>query len=241
MAAGRTPGAPTVRRVTTGRSEEPQAVFAQPELPLPGVVALDAIGRVELWLSSQQNGDHDPDVVSARLYLRDNDTRVERARRWIRVREIHERCTHNWGVLVHGGTETIWLLDEAAHALAEGLWLASLLCSHSACERHLAGILSFDEDSLPRSWRSWGLGRMLEATRHRDIVPPDLWEPLEALNEARKVSAHFKPPLHNGSLMRRAQAMEQPDMLRSAERLAEADAFAAYETSRSLVHRARWP
>jgi hypothetical protein len=134
----------------------------------------------------------------------------------------------------------MWLVNEAARSLVDGLWLASLLCTHSACERHLAGILSLDEDSLPRSWRSWGLGRMLEATRHRDIVPPDLAEPLEKLNEARKVSAHFKPPLHDGSLMRRAQAMEEPDILESAEELAEADAFAAYETCRSLLHRARW-
>ena len=133
------------------------------------------------------------------------------------------------------------MLDEAAEALVGGLWLASLLCSHAACERHLAGILAFDEDSLPNSWRSWGLGRLLEAARERDIVPADLWEPLETLNEARKVSAHFKPPLHAGSLMRRALATEGRDILRTAGDLAEADAFAAYETARSLVHRARWP
>ena len=227
--------------VTKGRFDEPQAVFAQPELPLRGIEALDAIRKVELWLSSQENGAHDLDVVSAHLYLSDNDTRVERAQRWIRVLEIDERCTHDWGVLVHGGAETMWLVNEAARSLVDGLWLASLLCTHSACERHLAGILSLDEDSLPRSWRSWGLGRMLETTRHREIVPPDLAEPLGRLNEARKVSAHFKPPLHDGSLMRRALAMEDPDILRSAEELAEADAFAAYETCRSLVHRARWP
>jgi hypothetical protein len=66
-------------------------------------------------------------------------------------------------------------------------------------------------------------------------------EPLETLNEVRKVSAHFKPPLHEGSLMRRAHAYGHSDLLRAAEDLAEADAFAAYETARSLVHRARWP
>jgi len=148
--------------VTKGRFDEPQAVFAQPELPLRGIEALDAIRKVELWLSSQENGAHDLDVVSAHLYLSDNDTRVERAQRWIRVLEIDERCTHDWGVLVHGGAETMWLVNEAARSLVDGLWLASLLCTHSACERHLAGILSLDEDSLPRSWRSWGLGRMLE-------------------------------------------------------------------------------
>ena len=54
------------------------------------------------------------------------------------------------------------------------------------------------------------------------------------------MSAHFKPPLHDGSLMRRAYGMEHPDIARTTEELAEADAFAAYETARSLVHRARW-
>lgn len=227
----------------TGRgNEEPQAVFAQPELPLKDVEALDAIRRVELWLSTQPNDPQDVDVISARLYLRDSDTRVQRARRWVRVLDINERCTNEWGVLMHGGPETGWLLDEAAHGLVEGHWLGSLLCSHAACERHLAGILTFDEESLPRSWRTWGLGALLKEARKRkpDIVPPDLWEPLEALNETRKVSAHFKPPLHDGSLIRRAQAMEHQDVLQSAEELAEADAFAAYETSRSLVHTARW-
>ncbi len=226
-----------MRHVATGRSEEPRAIFSQPELPLPGVVPLDAIERVERWLSSRENDDYDPDVVSARLFLRDNDTRAERARRWIRVREIDERCTDSWGVLIHGGTEAVWLLDEAAGSLAEGLWLASLLCSHAACERHLAGILSFDEESLPRSWRQWGLGRLLEEPRSCDIVPPDLRAALTAMNEARRVSAHFKPPLHDGSLLRRALAMEEPDV----SGLAESDAFAAYETARTLVHRARWP
>ncbi|MGC4111770.1 MAG: hypothetical protein QM747_15400 [Nocardioides sp.] len=221
--------------------EEPHAIFGQPELPLADVDVLDAIQRVQLWLATHPDAVQDLDGLSARLYLKDNDTRVRRARRWLEIVEIDQRCSNQWGVLLHGGTETLWLLGEAAHGLVEGLWLASLLCSHAACERHLAGILEFSEDSLPESWRSWGLGRLLEEAQKREIVPSDLWEPLRALNETRKVSAHFKPPLHDGSLMRRAQAIERPDILQSAHELAEADAFSAYETARSLVHRARWP
>jgi len=226
----------------TGRgSEEPDAVFGQPELPLEDVDALDSIQRVKQWLSVQPSDASDPDVVAAQLYLADNQSRMQRATRWARVHQIHERSNNEWGVLMHGGTETMWLLDEAAHGLVEGLWLASLLCSHAACERHLAGILAIDEDSLPRSWRNLGLGRLLEEADKRGVVPPDLIERLSTLNETRKVSAHFKPPLHEGSLMRRAWSTEQPDWLRSAEGLAEADAFAAYETGRAVVHRARWP
>jgi hypothetical protein len=103
--------------------------------------------------------------------------------------------------------------------------------------RHLAGILSLDEESLQRGWRSWGLGRLLEEAHQRDIVPSDLREPLNLMNEARKASAHFKPPSYDGSLIRRATARDHQRVMESAEGLAEADAFAAYETARSLIHR----
>lgn len=226
--------------VTIRGPEEPQVVFAQPELPLQGVETLSAIQSVELWLARNGGADDDLNVVTAQLYLSDSESRLARARRWLLVREINERCTHDWGVLVHGGTESVWLLDEAAQALVDGLWLAALLCCHSACERHLAGILSMDEGSLHRSWRSWGLGRLLDEAQQRDIVPSDLREPLNQMNEVRKASAHFKPPLYDGSLMRRAIAINHEGALESVEALAEADAFAAYETAKSLVHRARF-
>ncbi|MBZ5739763.1 hypothetical protein [Nocardioides mangrovi] len=153
--------------------------------------------------------------------------------------EIYEACTHEWGALVHGGMETMWLLDESAHAIVNGLWLSSLLCSHAACERHLAGLLLFHEESLPPRWRQWGLGTLLDAAKDRDMLPDDLHEPLSSLNEARKVSAHFKPPLHNGSLFSRAMDSGHPDAYAATEGIAEADAFSAYATARALVHRAR--
>lgn len=217
--------------------EEPWIVLAQPELPLSGVEALSAIQSIELWLARNESSGDDLNVLTAKLYLADAETRLSRARRWLRVRDINERCTHNWGVLIHGGTEAAWLLDEAAHALADGLWLASLLCSHSACERHLAGILSLDEQSLNQSWARWGLGRLLEEAEKRGILPPDLREPLNLMNEARKASAHFKPPVYDGSLMNRAKARDLEPVMESLEELAEADAFAAYETARALIHR----
>ena len=216
-------------------------IFAQPELPLPGVEALSAIQSVELWLARNNESGDDLNLVAAQLYLTDAETRLVRARRWLLVREINERCTHEWGVLLHGGTESVWLLDEAAQAVVDGLWLTSLLSSHSASERHLAGILSLDEESLPRSWTRWGLGRLLEEAEKRGIVPRDLQEPLSAMNEARKASAHFKPPLHNGSLMRRAMSRDRHITVESVEQVAEEDALAAYETARSLVHRVGLP
>lgn len=138
---------------------------------------------------------------------------------------------------MHGGPETAFLLDEAANALVEGLWLASLLCSHAACERHLAGLLSMIEDSLPSDWRRWGLGRLLVEAKQRAAVPHDLVDALDILNEVRKVSAHFKPPLHEGSLLNRAHAMGTGDWLQAAEDISKTDAFTAYETARSLIHR----
>lgn len=223
--------------MTTRGPEEPQIVFAQPELPLPDIVQLNAIQSVELWLARNDESNDDLHVITAKLYLADSDTRLLRARRWLQVREINERCTHDWGVLVHGGTESVWLLDEAAQALGDGLWLASLLCSHSACERHLAGIFSLDETSLHRSWTRWGLGQLLKEAEKRDIVPLDLLEPLNLMNEARKASAHFKPPTYEGSLMRRAWARDRQHAIETAEELAETDAFAAYQTAKTLIHR----
>ena len=84
--------------MTEGRSEEPQAVFAQPELPLKDVEALDAIRRVELWLATHPMDVQDLDVVCAQLCLRDSDVRLQRSKRWIQVLEIDERCTHDWGL-----------------------------------------------------------------------------------------------------------------------------------------------
>jgi hypothetical protein len=224
--------------VTEDSHEGLPAVFGQLELPFQDLEPLDAMRRVELWLASQPQGhSDDADVIAARLYLADGASRAQRARRWQRIREVHERATYeDGGVGVHGGPETVFLLDEAASALVEGLWLASLLCSHAACERHLAGLLSLDESALPRSWRAWGLGRLLVEARERDVLPAELVEPLEALNEVRKVSAHFKPPLHEGSLLRRAEDVKSDDFLQAASELSRADAFAAYETARSLMY-----
>lgn len=227
--------------VTTGRFLEPRAIFEQPEFPLPGVEPLGPIERVELWLSSRDPSDGDPDRFAGQLFLRDNDTRAERAQRWARVREVDQRCVHSWGLLLNGGPETSWLLAEASHALVHGLWLASLLCSHAACERHLAGILSVDEESLPPSWRRWGLGALLKEARERDLVPGDLLKPLDSLNETRKASAHFKPPMDDASLMMRASVLGLDGLIESVERLAERDAFEAYETARSFVYRVSWP
>jgi hypothetical protein len=232
---------PYRERVTTERFLEPRAIFDQPEFPLPGVEPLSPIERVELWLSSRDSSDIGVDCLGGQLFLSDNDTRGERAQRWARVREVDQRCMHSWGLLLNGGPETSWLLDEASHALVHGLWLASLLCCHAACERHLAGILSVDEESMPASWRRWGLGALLKEAHERGLVPEDLLESLDSLNETRKASAHFKPPMDDASLMMRASVLGLDGLIESVEWLAERDAFEAYETARSFVYRVSWP
>jgi len=223
--------------VTIGRPEEPWAVFAQPELPLPGIEGLDAIQSVELWLARHEGGGDDLSVLTAQLYLADAETRLLRARRWLLVRNIDERCIHSWGVLHHGGPESVWLLDEAARALVGGLWLAALFCSHSVCERHLAGLVGLDDQQQDQSRTLWGLGRLLEEADRRGILPADLREPLNRMNEARKASAHFRPLAYDGSLLRRAMAKDDGHAMESLEELAETDAFEAYETARLLICR----
>lgn len=76
------------------RPEEPQAVFGQPELPLEGVETLDPVQRIELWLATCPDHAESLDRVSAQLYLVDRETRLLMARRYLRVVEVQERCTH---------------------------------------------------------------------------------------------------------------------------------------------------
>lgn len=87
--------------------EEPQIVLAQPELTLPGIAELNAVQSVELWLARNDESDEDLNSITAKFYLADSDTRLSRARRSLHVREIDERCMHNWGALVHGGSESV--------------------------------------------------------------------------------------------------------------------------------------
>lgn len=51
------------------------------------------------------------------------------------------------------------LCEQAEAAFVYGLFLASLLCSHAACERVLGACLEEDGDSLDKGWTRWGLGR----------------------------------------------------------------------------------
>ena len=69
---------PTLDLVTIRGPEEPQIVFAQPELPLPEVEALNAIQSVELWLARNQESGDDLNLVTAQLHLVDTNTRLSR-------------------------------------------------------------------------------------------------------------------------------------------------------------------
>ncbi|WP_101395224.1 hypothetical protein [Phycicoccus duodecadis] len=215
-------------------------IVDQLQLPIPGVRALSLAERLEEWLDASPVDS--ADGLVARLFLQDRATRRERARRWGLVRDIETRHETGWGQLFHGGLETMWLVHESALCLIRGQSLASLMCAHAACERHLAGILSISDD-LPERWERWGLGRLMTTAADRGVITQELLSRLSALNEARKVSAHFKAPLHKSSLMARAQLAEdlEPDVERRLDAIAESDALEALDVALTLVHSAVWP
>lgn len=219
----------------------PSEVFEQLQLPLEGVEPLTAEQMLDAWIQRAEVDADDVDLITAYLYKGDRESRRRRAARWRRILAIESKHSHDWGQLVHGGQEAVWLLDEAAMCLAYGLPLGALLCSHAACERHLAGLLSMVAVDLPPAWIRWGLGRLVQEAGERDLLTPALMERLYKVNETRKVSAHFKPPMHEGTLWARASSGEFDFDLTSVATAALEDAFEAFDVAAEVIRCAGWP
>jgi hypothetical protein len=88
---------------------------------------------------------------------------------------------------------------------------------------------------LPKSWESFGLGRLLgEATKHQ-LLPPDLIEDVRQVADARKPYGHWRPVVHEESLMQRVRAeLEQTgntDYDNLVQRLVVRDATHAMDTT----------
>jgi hypothetical protein len=120
------------------------------------------------------------------------------------------------------------------------MYLAALLCAHSACERELAGCLEFFEAQLPPRWQIWGLGKLVSEAFQLGLIDQTLREKLYHISELRKVSAHFKPPLSPSSIIRRAGQFPDEKLSRNEEDASyfgvmRADALRAIETSTELL------
>lgn len=226
----------------------PPIVVRQMQLHLEGIEPLSDEQRVEAWFQEQE---HDTaDTRTAALFLRDQRTRRARAARWGQVQELQAPFASSWGWLFPGGSEGLWLYHEAERAYVEGFPLAALLCAHAASERVLAGCLQGYEDELDKRWRLWGLGPLVKEAFQRGLIDEPLRDKLMEVNEVRKVSAHFKPPLEPNSLhvraIRRADAKPELGDEDALDEIAEADALLAIGAATELMRgeqgfwRARW-
>ncbi|MFG2021981.1 hypothetical protein [Actinomadura geliboluensis] len=172
------------------------------ELDLDGVTPLSEEERIARWLREQEQ--ETPEVLAAILILRDVRSRAERTQRWAEIRSIQAPFHREHGWLIPGGAEVSWLYDEAERAFIDGLFLATLLCAHAACERALAGCLLRYEEELDRNWLRWGLGPLTKAAFERGLIDEQMKQDLQQVTELRKVSAHYKFPLEPNSVSRRA-------------------------------------
>lgn len=173
----------------------------QPELDLPGVAPRTVKQRVVSWLREEE--DETFGFFQATVYLQDRDALDERAERWRELRDVQAPYDQDhW--LVPGGPECVWLYQEAESAFILGLFLSSLLCSHASCERVLAACLQEYEDDLDKRWPHWGLGPLAKSAHELQLIDDDLLTSLDQLTEARKVSAHFKPPVEPAAVEWRA-------------------------------------
>jgi hypothetical protein len=207
------------------------------QLDLEGVEPLSDEERISRWLADQT--EETEDVFEAALFLRDHNSRGDRAARWLTVRQVQAPFDTEWGWLITGGSEAVWLYDEAERAFVSGLFLASLLCAHAACERALAGCLQVYEDRLDRRWRRWGLGPLTRTALELGLIDPPLGARLDQVTELRKVSAHYKPPLMPNSVHMRALTQLPDDFGLSDEdaldEILYEDALLALEVATELL------
>jgi len=217
----------------------PPIVTDQPELPFEDISSLTREEqRVIAWLKTQEV--ETIETITATLFLMDGESRRSRAERWVEIRSVQVPYDRDEGFPIMGGPEAIWLYDEACHSYAESMYLAALLCAHSACERELAGCLEFFEAQLPPRWQTWGLGKLVSEASRLGLIDQTLRDKLYEVSELRKVSAHFKPPQTPNSIIRRAGQFPAEKLWRNEEDssyfgVMRVDALLAIETSTELL------
>jgi hypothetical protein len=220
------------------KSYGPAGVVGQLQLTFDGVTPLSLEERISDWLALQD--EETADVLTATLFLTDNESRRRRASRWYQLRCIQAPYHRESGWLISGGAEVAWLYDESCRDYIDGAYFSTLLCAHAACERVLAGLLSFHREELESDWLRWGLGRLISAARQRRIVDETILDDLRKLSEIRKVSAHFKPFLDTPtSVLRRANDVLEsyPDLddEEAIDNIVRSDALFAIQIATVMV------
>lgn len=103
----------------------------------------------------------------------DHDQRLD----WINDRIHRTLRGKDWAAL-SAGEEGQLAWDAAVRTFLEGIWVACIFSCHVVCEREVAGVLSSSNAALngqlPKSWESFGLGRLLGGASKHQLLPPDL-------------------------------------------------------------------
>lgn len=213
--------------------------YGQLQLELEGIEPLTEDEQIARWLDSEPN----VDSVQYRcgvLKLEDGASRVERAERWARVREIQAPLYWPY-YLIPGGGEAVWLYNEAVSCFVHGAPLASLLCSHASVERalaaHLAMVTGGPDGELSRNIGRWGLGSLTAEAVRRGLISDVTRVQLEIMNERRRMTAHFKHPLDPSSIHNRVFSASggEPVPEDSMYLLATRDADQALVTSTRIL------
>jgi hypothetical protein len=177
--------------------------YGQLELDMRGVAPLAAAEQLQRLVAIS----HEGSIERAQLEVHLLDERSRRARaerlRWLW--EIRAPYRNGMGWLTPGGSEGLWLYHEASQCYVLEQYIATVLTAHACCERTIAGYLSF-EDRLDRRLAFAGLGPLARAARECGLISQTLLERLLLLNDIRKVTAHFKPPLDPHSVHMRLAA-----------------------------------
>src|SRR6266516_2175485 len=111
------------------RSYGPPVVVGQLQFVFDGIDPLPLEKRVVDWLACQD--EETPDVLTATLFLADNDSRRRRASRWYEIRCIQAPYDNGAGWLVSGGEEVLWLYYEACRDYINGAYFSTLLCAQA--------------------------------------------------------------------------------------------------------------
>jgi hypothetical protein len=207
----------------------------QLQLDFDGIGLLSDEERVVRWLAEQP--EESSAAYLAALFVQDAKSRRRRAEGWSQLRQMQEPFDTDWGWLIPGGVEAVWLYHEAERAYVHDLHLAALLCAHASCERVLASCLGSYEDRLDKNWTRWGLGPLTRAAREFGLIDDETRDQLILLTERRRVSAHYKPPLTPDSVMMRVVA-QHPDGLADEDYIDEVlrrDAFYALTSATHLL------
>lgn len=157
-----------------------------------------------------------------------------------RLREVNEilAAGAGEGFWHSGGEEASWLLGEAKDCYIFGLPLASLLASHAACERRLAGLMaSYPDDHVPSNWEMWGLARLGQWAQEQSYLSEDFVARLKVLGSRRNAVGHFRRPISSDSVISRvvtATAMSEANDFTNLVNTIEADARHALHTAYDL-------